>query len=185
MKIYTKTGDEGTTSTLTGERVPKTDMRIEAAGSVDELNSLLGVVLTHARDAHEEDISSMLLDIQHDLFSFGATLSLLSLKDMSRVSVPRINESHVLALESKIDSVTSRLSEQKSFLLPNGTPTSCWLHLARTVTRRAERDVLRLASVYSCDPVMIQYLNRLSDLLYVLARFANKETVPEQPPIYR
>ncbi len=184
MKIYTKTGDDGCTSTFSGERVPKTDQRIEAVGTVDELNSLLGVAMCHAQSECGE-IVEMLTSVQHELFSLGADISLMSLKDMSRVKAPHITFDHVAELERKIDAVSSRLVEQKSFLLPNGTPTACSLHLARTVARRAERDVLRLGSVYSFDPCVLQYLNRLSDLLYVLARLANKETVTEQQPIYR
>ena len=187
MKIYTKTGDAGCTSTFSGERVSKTDLRIEAVGTIDELNSLLGIVMCHARSEVEggAEIVPVLLEIQHELFSLGADISLMSLKDMSRVKAPHVTFEHVAELERKIDSISSRLVEQKSFLLPNGTPTACSLHLARTVARRAERDVLRLSDLYSFEPVVMQYLNRLSDLLYVLARLANKETVTEQQPIYR
>ncbi len=195
MKIYTKTGDLGTTSTFAGERTLKTDPRIEAVGSVDELNSLIGIVLStcttqdggdsDVRGLQVEEIKGYLLQIQHDLFSLGAEISLITHKDLTNVHAPHITEKHIEDLEKIIDFISEKLIEQKCFLLPNGTPLSCWLHFARTVTRRAERDILRLQEVYHLNPTSLRFMNRLSDLFYVLARYANKETMSEQQPMYK
>ena len=188
MKIYTKTGDQGITSTFSGDRALKSDPRIEASGSVDELNSILGLVLVTCDTENSTislEIKSVLEQLQHDLFSLGAEMSLLSHKDLSKVNAPHITEKHILDVEDGIDAISGKLVEQTSFLLPRGTPLSCWLHLARTVTRRVERDIIRLQAEYTVHPESLQYVNRLSDLFYVLARYANKETVSEQQPMYK
>ncbi len=109
----------------------------------------------------------------------------MSEKDTSNFHTPKLTDQHIIDLENTIDAIQNRLVEQKSFLLPGGTPLSAWLHFSRTVCRRAERDIIRLHDYMEVKPELLRYLNRLSDLLYVLARFANKELVTEQQPIYR
>jgi cob(I)alamin adenosyltransferase len=192
MKIYTQKGDGGNTSFYTGESVRKNDPRIEAVGTIDELNSLIGLVLSQVGVDEKEqnsvgvEIKSALERIQHDLFTVGAELTMLSTKKMSSsFKMPMITTQHISDVERMIDGVSEKLVEQKSFLLPGGTMLSAWLHFSRTVTRRAEREVVGLMEHIEMNPEVLRYLNRLSDLLYVLARYANKETVSEQQPMYK
>ncbi len=192
MKIYTKKGDGGNTTFYTGESVRKNDPRIEVVGTIDELNSLIGLVMAYTREREEEqkgndtEIRVMLERVQHDLFTVGAELTMLSAKQMPQsVKLPTMTEQHIQDMECMIDEVQEKLKEQKSFLLPGGTRLSAWLHFSRTVTRRAERDVVGLMEQIEVNPEVLRYLNRLSDLLYVLARYANKEVVSEQQPMYK
>ncbi len=190
-KIYTKKGDAGTTSFYTGEIIKKNDPRIEAVGHVDELNSLLGLVMAHASpqtltDPIQKEIHHIIERIQHDLFTVGAELTMLSSREMPLTfKVPTITAQHIIDLEKNIDEISSCLMEQKSFLLPGGSALSSWLHFSRTVARRAEREIVSLTQAISINPELLKYLNRLSDLLYVLARYANKEVISEQQPIYK
>lgn len=181
MKIYTKTGDEGETGLFGGERVPKDTPRIEAYGDVDELNSLLGVIRALRPNKR---IDRTLLGIQNDLFIVGADLA--TRKATKRSIVPQIAPSHVAVLEKAIDSLQLSLPPLKTFILPGGTAAASHLHYARTVCRRAERSAVRLSHVEHINANVVAYLNRLSDLLFVLARYANqlekqRETKWESP----
>ncbi len=180
MKIYTKAGDEGRTSFFGCGMVEKNDPRIEAFGALDELNSVIGITLCFVEN---EKVRGILNKMQHDLFTVGADLAGSELRTDS---VPRIAEQHVLELEAIIDELEEKLGMPKKFILPGGTTSSSFLHLCRTITRRAERSLVALRSTVRFNPAILKYINRLSDLLYVLAREANKELdVKEQQPIYK
>lgn len=170
MKIYTKTGDRGETSLLGGVRVPKDHVRVSAYGDVDELNAAIGVVRALAGDA----LARLLLAIQRDLFAIGAQLADPSHQVAARRRKAAVNGAHVRRLERAIDAREARLPPLRAFVLPGGTPTATLLHQARTVCRRAERALVRLAREADVDPRVLVYLNRLSDLLFVLARFENR-----------
>ncbi len=167
MKIYTRTGDTGETGLLGGVRVKKHDLRIEAYGTVDELNAVLGVV----RAARPSSRVDQILDhIQNELFSVGAELATPT---TAGSHFGRVEESQVARLEEMIDLCETDLSPLKNFILPGGTPAAAQLHLARTVCRRAERLVVALSESSAVSPQLVVYLNRLSDLLFVLARYEN------------
>jgi cob(I)alamin adenosyltransferase len=163
-RIYTRTGDAGQTSLGDGSRVPKTDPRVVAYGAVDELNSQLGVVL--AAEPPPE-LSEPLAQIQNDLFDLGADLSVPYTEGDRKL---RIGQAQVDALEALCDRFNENLPPLKSFVLPGGTETAARLHVARTICRRAEIDALRASPV---NPLALTYLNRFSDLLFILARTAN------------
>ena len=168
MKIYTKTGDAGETSLFGGQRVPKDAVRIEAYGSVDELNAFLGTIRSmQPRSAVEEILSRL----QNDLFVLGADLATPLAKTTGKIV--RIHADAVADLEGIIDRLDGELKPLTSFILPGGTPVGAQLHVARTVCRRAERFVVRLSCQENIGALPLIYLNRLSDLLFVLARFAN------------
>ncbi len=179
MKIYTKTGDSGYTGLFGGDRVPKHALRIEAYGTVDEANSLLGLARIHAApDANLADLERILHKIQSELFVLGADLATPL---PSKANVPRIQEAHISSVENEIDQFQSELPELKHFVLPGGSLTAAALHVARTVCRRAERVTTALREKEEINPETAVYLNRLSDLLFVLARWANiKEGVDER-----
>ena len=170
--IYTKTGDSGETSLGDGRRVPKTDPRIVAFGTVDELNSVLGCVIALNPAS---DITQMLIRIQNDLFDVGADLCVPELNEPLAYKPLRVTSDQVTQLEHWIDSANGRLSPLTSFILPGGTPVAAQLHVARTVCRRCEIEILRLVNVAPVNPHLVIYLNRLSDLLFVLARCANHD----------
>lgn len=175
VKIYTKTGDKGDTSLFGGQRVPKDALRIEAYGTVDELNSILGVVLSENTD---ERIAGILTGIQHQLFDLGADLA--TPRAIGGKSVKRFEAKDAEPLEKTIDSLEDDLKPLKSFILPGGSPVAARIHFARTVCRRAERAVVRLSRNEDIGEGITMYLNRLSDLLFVLARYANHVAgVPE------
>jgi cob(I)alamin adenosyltransferase len=165
-KIYTRGGDAGETSLGDGSRVSKLDGRIEAFGTVDELNAAIGVVL--AGDV-PEDLHPVLARVQNELFDVGADLSVPAEVD-GRL---RVEQSMVDRLEQDCDRFNADLPELRSFVLPGGTEAAARLHVARTVCRRAERDALRAAAGQELGPLVVVYLNRLSDLLFILARAAN------------
>jgi len=170
-RIYTRTGDEGQTSLGDGERVPKTNARIVAMGSVDELNAVIGVTL--ATCDLSPDMTDCLTGVQNTLFDVGADLC-LPLTETDRDPQPlRIASDDATRLEHEIDRFNERLQPLDSFILPGGTPAASQLHHARTVCRRAEVDVLRLAEQESINPSVTIFLNRLSDLLFVLTRICN------------
>jgi cob(I)alamin adenosyltransferase len=178
-RIYTKTGDDGTTALGDGRRVRKNHPRIEAYGTVDELNAVLGLARAVLFDA---EVSVLVRRIQNDLFDLGADLCVPEMPRRGRAGkgkAPRaplrITEGHVKPLEQAIDRYNSPLETLRSFVLPGGTPASAWLHLARTICRRAERAAVGLARRERVNPQAIIYLNRLSDLLFVLGRRANDE----------
>ena len=171
-RIYTRTGDAGTTRLATGATVSKADGRVETYGTVDETNACLGLARLHT--ANDPDLDVMLARIQNELFDLGADLSTPARGDEADGAMLRILESQVERLEHEIDTLNDALPALKSFVLPGGTPAAAALHLARTVCRRAERDAVRL--VESGEVVSgpaLRYLNRLSDFLFVAARWAN------------
>jgi cob(I)alamin adenosyltransferase len=172
-RIYTRGGDAGETSLGSGERVPKDDVRIEAAGDVDELNALLGVALT--RGAPEDPLRQ----VQNDLFDLGADLA-VPLGETKRERL-RVTPEQVVWLEERCDEANADLPMLRSFILPGGSEAAALLHLARTVCRRAERRVVALAHREPVNPEARAYLNRLSDLLFILARATNAELGEEEP----
>lgn len=167
MKIYTKTGDDGTTGLQGGRRISKSDLRILAYGAIDEVNSCLGIVLSYELD---DDIKRLLTKIQNELFIAGSDLSDPNLDNEKN----RITESMVTNLENEIDRLEKDLAPLVNFILPGGDQIASYLHLARTISRRAETQVIALATKEKLNPSCQKYLNRLSDLLFVLARTANK-----------
>jgi cob(I)alamin adenosyltransferase len=169
VKIYTKTGDRGETSLFDGTRVPKTDPRVAAYGDVDELQAVIGVAAANALD---RELADMVVSLQRDLFALGARLADPSHKIAARVSKIVIDDASVSRLEHWIDGLEAGLPALKHFILSGGSPGGASLHLARTVCRRAERAVLSLGPD-AVDPIVLVYLNRLSDLLFVMARAAN------------
>jgi cob(I)alamin adenosyltransferase len=165
-KVYTKTGDRGETSLVGGQRVSKASLRVDSYGEVDELNSYLGVVRAYLQD---DEIDEVLSRIQNDLFTLGADLA-----SPSEIQVPRINEEFIATLEEFSDRFLAELEPLKEFILPGGSKAGANLHLARTVARRCERRVVELSGAEEMNSQTIIYLNRLSDLLFILARLVNK-----------
>ena len=175
MKIYTRTGDRGDTSLFGGQRVPKDALRIEAYGTVDELNSVIGIVRA---DNAEPALDATLERVQDELFVLGADLA--TPRSLEKKGVGRITQTEAERLEQEIDRFEAGLKPLKSFILPGGAPVAARMHFARTVCRRAERIVVRLSRNEDIGDDIIIYLNRLSDLLFVLARYANHTArVPE------
>ena len=175
-KIYTKTGDAGTTALGSGERRPKNDLRIEAYGTVDETNACLGMVrLETAKVPALKEMDAMLARIQNDLFDLGADLATPDTGENLGYEPLRIVETQVARIEGEIDVLNAALEPLKSFVLPGGTPAAAGLHLARTVARRAERLMVALAQVgdYSVSEAAMKYVNRLSDFFFVASRYAN------------
>ena len=170
-KIYTKSGDKGTTALATGERVAKHALRIESYGTVDETNSVIGIVRLHTGAMPKLD--AMLARIQNELFDLGADLATPEKDEKLDWEPLRILEAQVTRLEAEIDEMNAALEPLRSFVLPGGTPAAAHLHLARTVCRRAERRVVSLAKSENLNPIHVVYLNRLSDLLFVMARRLN------------
>jgi cob(I)alamin adenosyltransferase len=171
-RVYTKTGDDGTTGLGSGARIAKDSPRIEAYGTVDELNSQIGVAL--AAGVHEP-AAAALRTIQNELFHLGSDLCIPE-EDKKRTPVPRIEERHVLALETLMDRLSKELSPLENFILPGGSPAAAALHVARTICRRAERRVLSLSRQEPIGAQVVPYLNRLSDALFVMARYENKRS---------
>ena len=174
-RIYTKTGDDGTTSLGDMSRTSKNDPRLEAYATVDEANSSIGVVLAMG-NLKDEAIKTLLIRVQNDLFDVGADLC-TPVVDKPEHEPLRVLESQIDYLEKQIDKFNENLSPLRSFVLPSGTAAAALLHVARTVTRRAERATWHAIHSFGSgvNPVTAKYLNRLSDLLFVLARYANKE----------
>lgn len=170
MKIYTKTGDKGETALLGGTRVPKHHVRIEAYGTVDELNSFIGLARDQLRDEKDR---TLLLEVQERLFTLGATLATDPAK--TNVKKPDLLEDDIEKLEKSIDEMNQSLPDLKNFILPGGHPAVSTIHIARCVCRRAERLTTRLAELESVEEIIIRYLNRLSDWLFVLARKIGKD----------
>ncbi len=173
-RIYTKTGDAGTTALGTGERVPKTSPRIAAYGTVDETNAVVGVARTHLAGA-DPDVDAMLLRIQNDLFDLGADLCVPDKGEKLAYEPLRVADAQVTRLETEIDQMNSALDPLRSFVLPGGTPAGAALHVARTVSRRAERLMVELASLpgENVSAPALKYINRLSDFLFVASRYVN------------
>jgi cob(I)alamin adenosyltransferase len=176
-RVYTRTGDDGTTGLGGGQRVGKDTLRIEAYGTVDELNSVIGVALAMGLN---EVIAPALAGIQNELFHLGSDLCILE-EDKTKRPVPRIEERHVVALEKLMDQLSEELSPLENFILPGGTPGAAQLHVARTVCRRAEREAITLRHEEPIGELVLPYLNRLSDALFVMARFENHERGVAEP----
>ena len=174
-RIYTKTGDDGTTSLGDMSRTSKNDPRLEAYADVDETNSAIGVALSLG-SLSDETVKTLLIRIQNDLFDVGADLS-TPVVDQPKIEPLRVTEDQITYLENQIDHYNSGLADLRSFVLPSGTPAASLLHVARTVTRRAERATWHAIHSFGggVNPLTAKYLNRLSDLLFVLARFENQE----------
>jgi len=177
MKIYTRKGDQGLTALIGGTRVPKHHLCIEAYGTVDELNSVIGLVKDHQPANGQLDL---LASIQNRLFEIGATLA--SDPNKSRMTIPDLRETDITALEQAMDEMDAQLPELKAFILPGGHPAVSFCHLARCVCRRAERLAVHLAASKKVAPKVVQYLNRLSDYLFVLARWVGQELKVEETP---
>jgi len=172
MKIYTKTGDSGDTGLFGGGRVGKDHPRVEAYGDVDELNAALGVVRATELMPRVDEV---IVPVQRDLFSIGALLATPNRDKMTEhLQKARIDEGRIVELEHAIDECERELDPLRSFILPGGTPKAAALHLARTVCRRAERRVVTLRREAEVPELVVRYLNRLSDLLFMLARVANR-----------
>jgi len=165
FKIYTKTGDKGETSLIGGTRVPKHHIRIEAYGTVDELNSYIGLIRDQKIDEHAV---STLLEIQDRLFTIGSSLA--SDPEKSKMKIPDLKEEDITLLENEIDKMNETLPEMRSFVLPGGHTTVSFCHIARCVCRRAERLTIHLSETEFVADLVIKYLNRLSDYLFVLSR---------------
>lgn len=177
MKIYTKTGDQGTTALFGGKRVSKADLRIETYGTVDELNSWIGLI----RDQPvNEKRKSFLIEIQDRLFTIGSILA--TEPGNTKVKIPALAEDDILALEKEIDNMDGELPPMRFFVLPGGHSSVSFCHVARTVCRRSERLTISLHSNEEVNPLVIKYLNRLSDYLFVLARKMAAELNIEETP---
>ncbi len=170
-KVYTRTGDDGTTGLGGGQRVRKDSLRVVAYGTVDELSSAIGVALAAGV---EERLAEPLVRIQNDLFYLGSDLCILE-EDKERFPVPQIEDRHVVFLERLMDELTEELEPLENFILPGGAPAAASLHLARSIGRRAERELVALSREEAVGPCTVHYLNRLSDALFVMARYENKK----------
>lgn len=177
MKIYTKTGDKGETALFGGKRISKGELRIESYGTVDELNSYVGLLRDQDVNNKRKEI---LVEIQDRLFTIGSILA--TAPGNTKVKVPALLEADVALLEKEIDSMETELSPMKSFVLPGGHPSISFGHITRTVCRRAERLVIRLHESEQIDQMVITYLNRLSDYFFVLCRKMTKELNAEETP---
>jgi cob(I)alamin adenosyltransferase len=175
MKIYTKTGDKGLTSLIGGTRVPKYHLRIECYGTVDELNSYVGLIMCQDIDPHAQ---RMLKEIQDRLFTVGASLA--SDPDKSRMKIPDLHQSDIKLLEDEMDAMNEALPELKHFILPGGNTAAAFAHIARCICRRAERITVELASDSFVDENMTIYLNRVSDYFFVLARKLSMDEKTEE-----
>ena len=179
MKIYTKTGDKGTTSLIGGTKVPKSHLRIEAYGTVDELNSYIGLCKDLLTD---EQGKKILLEVQDRLFTIGSSLACDPIKE-PKMRIPDLKEADVELLEKEMDLLNETIPPMKNFILPGGHPALSHLHIARCVCRRAERCCVRLElESLEVEAIIIKYLNRLSDYLFVLSRYAGHQMKVEEIP---
>lgn len=176
-RVYTRTGDDGTTALGSGDRVGKDHPRIEAYGAVDELNSAIGVALAAGLDPA---LAPFLGRVQNELFHLGSDLCVPE-ERKREMPVPRIEERHVRAMEEAIDRLGEQLTPLENFVLPGGSPGAGCLHVARTVCRRAERRLVTLAAAEEVNPLAQRYLNRLADALFVMARFENQAKGTPEP----
>ena len=176
-KIYTRQGDDGQTGLSGGQRVPKDSPRVAAYGTVDELNSALGVALAAGLCPR---LAEVLPGIQNELFHLGSDLRFLA-EDKAKYPVPQIETRHVTRLEALIDEMTAVVGPLQNFILPGGSLGSAHLHVARTICRRAEREVIALARAEAVGPHVVQYLNRLSDALFTMARYENHDRGVAEP----
>ncbi|MGE0561736.1 MAG: cob(I)yrinic acid a,c-diamide adenosyltransferase [Flavobacteriales bacterium] len=177
MKIYTKTGDKGLTSLFGGKRVPKHHIRIEAYGTVDELNSYIGLIRDQKIDKNTFDV---LIEIQDRLFTLGSMLA--TEPGNEKVKVPQLFEEDITLLEKEMDKMNETLPEMRSFVLPGGHPTVSYCHVARCVCRRAERLAVHLSELEPVQEIVVKYLNRLSDYLFVLSRKLTQDNNANEIP---
>lgn len=181
-RIYTRTGDKGTTSLVYGKRVSKDDPRVEAYGTCDEANSMIGLAFSGMKDVHfegKEDFMTVIHKVQTTLFHVGAELATPEGKDV----LWSVNEAHVKELEEKIDEWDQTLEPLKQFILPGGSHPAAALHVARTIVRRAERLTVKIEEAY--NPLVQAYLNRLSDFLFVAARYINHKLGISEPVLHQ
>lgn len=179
LKIYTKTGDDGTTTLIGGTKVPKSHLRIEAYGTIDELNAHIGLCRDQSAD---EPTRNNLLEIQDRLFTIGSSLACDPVKE-PKMRLPDLTEADVQLLEKEMDRMSEQLPEMKNFILPGGHPVVAQLHIARCVARRAERCCVRLElESLEVEPIILRYLNRLSDYLFVLSRFTGMQLSASEIP---
>ncbi len=173
-KIYTRTGDDGTTALGSGQRIRKDSARVAAYGTIDETNAAIGMARVHIAESHPE-LDAMLARIQNDLFDLGAELSVPATGEEQKTPRLEITAAQVKRLENEIDRLNAELQPLRSFVLPGGSPGAAALHMARTICRRAERLMVSLAAEpnETVSPVAVQYVNRLSDLLFVASRYVN------------
>ena len=169
-KIYTRTGDDGSTGLADGSRASKDCFRVRAYGEVDEANSAIGVARLHIDNI---ELERSLARIQNDMFDLGADLSTPTMEDDSKAL--RIVQSQIDRLETELDALNKDLEPLKTFVLPGGTPPAAYLHLARAITRRAEREIVTMARDETINPLALKYINRLSDFLFVAARWCNAQ----------
>lgn len=171
-RIYTKGGDKGKTALGSGQRVAKHHPRVAAYGTVDEANAAVGLARLHTQELDEGDVDAILGRVQNDLFDLGADLATPEVENPEypplRIAAPQVDR-----LEQEIDRLNAELEPLNSFVLPGGSPAAAYLHLARTVARRAEREITALAEAETINPEAIRYVNRLSDLLFVMSRYVN------------
>lgn len=177
MKIYTKKGDTGTTQLIGGTRVSKNHIRIDAYGTMDELNSYIGFTSDFIKDEHSKFI---LKEIQDRIFTIGSSLA--SDPQKSKMKIPDLKTEDITLLENEIDKMNETLPDMKSFILPGGTQGNSVCHIARCVCRRGERLVVALSEIEETEPIILQYLNRLSDYLFVLSRKISKDENAEEIP---
>jgi len=178
-KIYTKTGDKGTTSLIGGKKIPKSHLRIDAYGNVDELNSYIGLCRDMLTD---EQNRTIILAIQDRLFTIGSSLASDPDKE-TKMKLPRLGEADILLLENEIDRMTDAIPPMRNFILPGGHVILSHIHIARCICRRAERSVVKLQiKKEEVEPVVLKYLNRLSDYLFILARFTGHQMGVEEIP---
>lgn len=171
MKIYTKTGDKGETGLFGGERVSKSNLRLNAYGSIDELNSFLGLAVIEVTNI---DIKNILKDLQNKLFVLGSDLATPETEKNKKLKISRTPDSYITDIEQIIDKYEAQLEELNNFILPGGSKGSAILHICRTISRRAEREVVALKNTEHIGENIVIFLNRLSDLFFVLSRFENK-----------
>jgi len=171
MKIYTKTGDKGETSLFGGERVSKNHQRICAYGTIDELNSFIGLALTEVKS---QEIKDILTDIQNKLFIVGSDLATPQTEKNNKLNIQRTSEKFIIDAEKDIDTISEKLDPLRNFILPGGSKGSALLHICRTITRRAEREIVELKKMDNISDNILVFLNRLSDLFFVLSRYENK-----------
>jgi cob(I)alamin adenosyltransferase len=171
MKIYTRTGDNGTTGLIGGERIRKSDPRLDCSGGIDELNASIGVAVIAAG----ADLAAKLTQIQHDLFTIGAHVASPGSTGAASNALPGLDESLITRLETEIDSAETQLAPLKNFILPGGGEAAARLHLARAICRRAERSIVDFAMEQPLPAIILTYANRLSDWLFVHARLANHQ----------
>ncbi len=176
-KIYTRGGDKGATSLGGGQRVPKESQRIESYGTVDELNSVIGVAVAAGLS---EKLTTELTTIQNELFHLGSDLCFVE-EDKIKFSIPQIEQRHIDKMEGLIDEISADVGPLENFILPGGSLGAAHLHVARTVCRRAEREVLKLAREEAVGEFVVKYLNRLSDALFVMSRYENKQQGVAEP----